>query len=215
MNDKMRQLTFFLIGFFLLFAHTAYTEDRVTEGIFAVKLATRLKMAENPSEEKAVALLTAATLQPEEGWRVDEKVTEKRLIRIQASIYTLLNKLLRNQKVPVPPTLSLQVLEPPYAPQTIMFSDDYIKKGEATEGQFAQNLVEKLGLGKKLSIIDSIALLSSVGIKPDTEWKPEERASDLFGARIQASILNVIKSVLQELQIPVPPTFTVNIKLEN
>jgi len=212
----MRQLTFFLIGFLLLIAHTAYTEDRVTEGIVAVKLATRLKMAENPSEEKAVALLTAASIQPEEGWRVDEKVTEKRLIRIQASIYTLLYKLLRNQKVHVPPTLSLQVLEPPYFPQTIIFSDDYIKKGEATEGQFAQNLVEKLGLGKKLSIIDSIALLSSVGIKPDDiEWNPEVKTSDLFAVRIQVSILNIIKSVLQELQIPVPPTFTINIKLEN
>jgi hypothetical protein len=211
----MRQLTFFLIAFFLLFAHTAYTEDSVTEGTFAVKLATRLKMAENPSEEKAVALLTAASIQPEGGWRVDEKVTEKRLIRIQASIHTLLSKLLRNLKMPVPPTLSLQVLEPPYAPQTIIFADDYIKKGEATEGQFAQNLVEKLGLGKKLSITDSIALLSSVGIRPDIEWNPEVKISDLFAVRIQVSILNVIKSVLQELQIPVPPTFTINIKLEN
>jgi len=178
-------------------------------------LAKRLKLAGNPSEGKAIALLTVASIKPEEGWKADEKVTEKRLVKIQASIYTILYKLFRNLKVPVPPTLSLQVLEPPYGPQTIIFSTGYIKKGEGTEGQFAQELAEKIGLGKKLSFKEAITLLSSAGIQPGTGWKPEEKACDLFAVRIQASILNVIKSVAQELQIPVPPTFTINIQLED
>ena len=211
---KMRQLTFFLIGLFLISASIVYPEDRQAEGKFAVMLAKRLKLAGNPSEEKAVVLLNATSIKPEGGWRVDEKVTEETLIKIQVSIYNMLYKLLESMKASVPPTLSLQVLQPPYGPQTIIFSKNRIRKGEGTEGQFAQKLAEKLGLGKGLSVKKAVNLLSSAGIKPDIGWKPEEKVSDIFGVRIQASIVNVIKSVAQELQIPVPPTFTINIIIE-
>ncbi len=190
-------------------------EYKPTQGELAVKLTERLGLDKKPSVDKAVALLTLASLKPDEGWSPKEKVTEKTLVRIQASVSTLLYKLSRKLKVPAPPTLSLQVLEPPYAPQTIIFSAVDIVRGEATEGQFAKELAKKLGLGKKLSVKKAILLLSSAGIKPDTGWKPEEKASDVFVVRIQVSILNVLESAAHELQIPVPPTFTVNIKIED
>jgi hypothetical protein len=189
-------------------------ENKVTEGKLAIKLAERLGIAENPSEEKAVASLSSTSIKPEGGWKKEEKVTEKTLIKIQKSLYKMLFNLSRKLKVPAPPTLSLQVLDPPYAPQTIIFSDVDIEKGKATEGEFAKELAKRLGLDRKLPVKKAISLLSSIGIEPDNGWKPAQKATELFVVRIQVSILNMLENVAQKLKISVPPTFTINVQVE-
>ena len=194
--------------------------QKFQEGQFAVQLAKRLHLAKNPSTAQAIDLLTKAGIIPREGWQPAKPADEELIVRTQVPFNDLLLKMCRSVGVPAPPTLSQQVLYPPYGPQRIIFTVPTIMEGKASEGAFAVKLVQNLKLAKNpLSDKEAIALLSKIGIKPlgDTPtggWNSEKKATDLFVVKIQISILHILKEVALQNDIPLPPTINVSADIE-
>ena len=185
-----------------------------TEGQFAVKLAERIGLGKNLSENKAIGLLATTGITPREGWNPKSKATEGLVVRTQVPISHMLFKMSQRLKVPSPPTLRPYVLEPPYGPQTIYFALWDLRVGESTEGLFAVKLAEKLCLVKEPSEKEAVSLLSQIGIKPDDGWNPEAMATELFVARIHVSMVEMLKEVAEHLRIPLPPTININVYVE-
>ena len=196
-----------------IFAPLGHAGTPVKEGQFAVKLAERLGLAKEADQAKAITLLNSAGITPRNGWHADSPANEELIIRTQVPIYLLLYKVSSSLKIPAPPTLSLQVLQSPYGPQTIMFSEGGASEGANTEGAFAVKLVRKLGLAKNPSEKEAIRLLSRIGIEPDGKWKPKAKATDLFVVRIQQSFLGILKDLAIKLTIPLPPTLNIRVEI--
>lgn len=203
----------FMVAMCFIPAPLARVEARVTEGQFAVKLAERLGLAKCPTEAEALDRLTGAGITPRNGWHPTEPATKELIVRTQVPIYSMLFRLSRTLKILSPPTLSLQVLEPPYGPQTIIFSEAEVREGEATEGFFAVKFAEKLSLAKEPSEKEAVTLLSKIGVIPDGGWRPEAKATDLFMARVQVAMIQILKEVASQLKIHLPATVNIRVVL--
>lgn len=96
-----------------------------TQGQFAVKLAENLGLGKM-DQDKAIQLLSSLSIRPgilptTTKWEKDKPATDKFVAYIQASIQLILKKVADELDVPAPPTLDLQIVELPPAPQSITF----------------------------------------------------------------------------------------------
>jgi hypothetical protein len=102
----------------------AEPQPATTQGAFAVELATRLGLGDGATlgETDAIEALSRGGIHPDAGWYPEGPATELFVVQIQKSVHALLERVSRDLAIPVPPTLSLQVLSTePLAGQTIYF----------------------------------------------------------------------------------------------
>lgn len=102
----------------------AETESSTTQAVFAVELAARLGLGQGfmLEEKDAIDALDRIGIRPDAGWSPSGPATELFVVQVQKSIHLLLQSVSREVKVPVPPTLNLQVVSTePFLGQTIFF----------------------------------------------------------------------------------------------
>lgn len=86
--------------------------------------------------------------------------------------------------------------------------------GVATQGQFASELAQSLGyedLNAQAAIEQLGALSIRPGVGPNSKWEIDAPATDLFVAKVQASLQMKLQNVSEKLNIPVPPSLGLHI----
>lgn len=93
--------------------------------------------------------------------------------------------------VPITPSQSRSAPEPP---------------SRSTQGQLAQALAARLGLGTGLDEDRAIGLLASRGIMPSAGWNKSARANSDVLSEVQKAFQIQLTQVANDLQMQVPPT---------
>jgi len=126
---KLKQTILFLM---LILLPTLFLPGSIsaasTQGQFAVKLVENLGLGKNMDQNKAIQLLSSLSIRPgilptTTKWEKDKPATDKFVAYIQASIQLILKKVADELDIPAPPTLDLQIVELPPAPQSVFFSE--------------------------------------------------------------------------------------------
>ena len=159
------------------FARTGFAIEAPTQGEYAVGWAEKLGLGENLIEQEAIAALTEVGIKPQGGWQPSNKVTTAFLTELFELTLGATQKGL-----------------------VILGADKF-----ATQGGYAVQLVQKLGLFKKaaidISVEDAIIALSRVGIKPEAGWQPNSKVDAVF-------LADILKSTVEAARkgaIPVTP----------
>jgi protein involved in polysaccharide export with SLBB domain len=140
-----------------------------TQGEYAVRWAQKLGLGENLPEQEAIHALAEVGVEPQAGWQQSNEITTDFLTELFDLTLEAAQK-------------GLVAFRP----------DEFI-----TQGGYAVQLVQKLGLSKEPTIPsseqDAIIVLGTLGIKPEAGWQPNSKVDADFLTDVLSSTVDAAK----------------------
>lgn len=85
-------------------------EGKITQGRFAGALAMKLRLAQEPSDKDAIALLSKVGIEPNGGWQPKAMATDLFMVRLQVSMVEILKEVAGELRIPLPPTVNIKIV---------------------------------------------------------------------------------------------------------